>query len=70
MTRIYSRTWAPRVRAVVQVAALGLLIAAVGSLTASVDFQQGSFALEFVVLLAAAGLTRRFGIPLPGQGFS
>ncbi len=70
MTKIYSRTWAPRVRAVVQVAALALLIAAVGSLTASVDFQQGSFALEFVVLLAAAGLTRRFGIPLPGQGFS
>ena len=70
MTGIYSRTWAPRVRAVVQVAALALLIAAVGSLTAGVDFQQGSFALEFVVLLAAAGLTRRFGIPLPGQGFS
>ncbi len=70
MTRIYSRNWAPRVRAVVQVAALVLLFAAVGRLTASVDFQQGSFALEFLILLAAAGLTRRFGIPLPGQGFS
>ena len=70
MTRIYSRNWAPRVRAVVQVTALALLFAAVGRLTTSVDFQQGSFALEFVILLAAAGLTRRFGIPLPGQGFS
>ena len=70
MTRIYSRNWAPRVRAVVQVAALVLLFAAVGRLTASVDFQQGSFGLEFLILLAAAGLTRRFGIPLPGQGFS
>ncbi len=70
MTRIYSRNWAPRVRAVVQLAALALLFAAVGRLTTSVDFQQGSFALEFVILLAAAGLTRRFGIPLPGQGFS
>ncbi len=70
MTGIYSRNGAPRVRAVVQGGSLLLLIAAVASLTASVNVQQGSFALEFVVLLAAAALTRRFGIPLPGQGFS
>jgi methyl-accepting chemotaxis protein len=70
VTRIYSRNWAPRVQAAVQGAALLFIIAAVGRLTATVDFQQGSFALEFVVLLAAAGLTRRFGIPLPGHGFS
>ncbi len=70
MTGIYSRNWAPRVRAVVQGGGLLLLIVAVGSLTTSVSVQQGSFSLEFVVLLAAAGLTRRFGMALPGQGFS
>ena len=70
VTGIYSRNGAPRVRAVVQGGSLLLLLAAVASLTASVNVQQGSFALEFVVLLAAAALTRRFGIPLPGQGFS
>ncbi len=70
MTGIYSRNWAPRVRAVVQGGGLLFVIAAVATLAASVNVQQGSFALGFVVLLAAAALTRRFGMPLPGQGFS
>jgi methyl-accepting chemotaxis protein len=70
VTRIYSRKWARRVQAAVQVAALLFVVAAIGRLTATVDFQQGSFALEFVVLIAVAGLSRQFGIPLPGQGFT
>ena len=70
MTGIYSRNWAPLVRAVVQGGGLLFFIVAVGRLTASVDVQQGSFVLQFVLLLAAAALFRRFGSPLPGQGFS
>ncbi len=70
MTGIYSRNWAPSVRAAVQGGGLLLLIAAVASLPSSVDVQPGSFALEFVLLLAAAALSRRFGMQLPGQGFS
>lgn len=70
MTRIYHRRWAPRIQVAFQAMALVVLLAAVGSLSGRVDLQQGSFALELVVLLATAGLTRRFGIPLPGQGFT
>ncbi len=57
-------------RGTLQILAAIFLFAAVTRLSVDVDLRQGSFGLEMFLLVAAATMARRFGIPLPGKGFA
>ncbi len=59
-----------RMHWVVQIAALVFFLAAVTQLVDRTGPEQGNFALELTLLVAAGAITRRFGVELPGNGFA
>ena len=60
-------TW---VRAATGIAGSGFVVAALAAVVSKPELRSGSFGLEFMLLVAVAALTRRFGIALPRRGFA
>jgi len=58
------------VRLVAEIGGLGFFLAAVAGLLGEPDLRSGAFALQSIVIGAAAAGSRRFAIALPGRGIA
>ncbi len=58
------------VRLVIVMAGLGLATVGAANLSRDPVLREGLFLVQFVLLVAATALSRRFGVELPGRGFA
>jgi len=70
VSKLKSTSYSGFVRLVAEIGGLGFFLAAVAGLLGDPDLRSGGFALQSIVIGAAAAGSRRFAVALPGRGIA